>query len=318
MEKALILSGILLYIIVPACAQTSHEDTSAVYPDTYTFKQALIFKENGAYGKVIWFYINLYPENKTKVVELVQALSAEMVDVDMSVFIKTSFAQFAPFDPSSSSMVDGTLRIDRTGLFQKGKWGDELIALLTDPNKPPSTAMEYNLRGLGKFKAGNFTSAIDDFDTAIQLKASAQFYFNRGYAKTELEYYTSAIRDYTKTIESGYRLAEAFYERGFCYDQINNTEGAILDYTSAISINNQYAEAYNNRGYTKYKMKDYKSAIKDYTKAIQYKNTFTNAYVNRGFAKNALGSNKAACKDWRKALSLGFTPAQQHINEYCK
>ena len=41
---------------------------------------------------------------------------------------------------------------------------------LSDPNKPLTTASEYNFRGLDKAKLRDFKGAIEDFDKAIEIK----------------------------------------------------------------------------------------------------------------------------------------------------
>lgn len=299
-------------------AQTTEAEKKELYPVKYTFEKADDFQKKGEYEKAIWFYINLFPDNKVQVIEIVKALATELDTVDMGMFIKKTFTLYGTFDPSITSFDGGVPNMDMSKLKLKGAWGDELIQKISDPNKSLTSASEYNFRGLDKAKASDFYGAIDDFSKAIEIKPTGQVYYNRAYSKSMIKDFAGAIQDYDKTIELEYRLAEAFFERGYCKDQLNNSEGAVADYTSAIEANNEYADPYNNRAFTQLKQKNYKEAIKDFDKAIKIKPNFAGAYFNRGFAKKELGDKSGACKDWEKAIEFGFNQAQQFINDNCK
>lgn len=270
-------------------AQTTEAGKKELYPDKYTFEKADDFQKKGEYEKEIWFYINLFPDNKTQVIEIIKTLTKKLDTIDMSKFIKKSFALYGTFDPAITSFDNGALNMDMGKLKLKGAWGDELIQKNSDPNKPSASAYEYNFRGLDKAKAGKFKEAIEDFDKAIEIKPTGQIYYNRAYSKNMIEDFNGAIQDYDKTIEFEYRLSEAYFERGYSKDQLNNPDGVTDDYTKAIEKNKEYADAYNNRAFTKLKQKDYKAAIKDFDKAIEIKPDFVGAYVNRGFAKKRIG-----------------------------
>tara|TARA_Y100000589_G_C27118571_1_gene615376 strand:+ start:382 stop:1338 length:957 start_codon:yes stop_codon:yes gene_type:complete len=299
-------------------AQITDAEKSELYPEKYTFEKAESFQKKGEYEKAIWFYINLFSENKNQVVEIVKDLASKLDTVDMSKLIKKTFALYGTFDPTITSFEGGAPNMNMSKLKLKGAWSDELIQKITNPNKPLTSASEYNFRGLDKAKVGDFKGAIDDFNKAIEIKPTGQIYYNRAYSKSMIKDFEGAIKDYDKTIELEYRLAEAYFERGYCKDQLNNSEGAIADYTKAIETNKEYADAYNNRAFTKLKQKNYKAAIKDFDKAIKVKPDFAGAYVNRGFAKKEIGDKSGACKDWEKAIEFGFKQAQQFINDNCK
>lgn len=298
-------------------AQTTEAEKKELYPDEYTFEKADDFQKKGEYEKAIWYYINLFPDNNTQVVEIVKTLATKLDTIDMGKFIKKSFALYGTFDPTITSFDNGAPNMDMGKLKLKGSWGDQLIQKISDPNKPLTSASEYNLRGIDKAKTGKFKEAIEDFNKAIEIKPTGQIYYNRAYSKSMVEDFKGSIQDYDKTIELEYRLAEAYFERGYCKDKTNNPDGAIDDYTKAIENNKEYAEAYNNRAFTKLKQKNYKGAIKDFDKAIKIKPDFVGAYVNRGFAKKELGDKHGACKDWNDAIELGYKQAQQFIDDNC-
>ena len=298
--------------------QMTEADKEELYPAKYTFEKASQFEEKGEYEKAVWFYINLFPENKSQAIEQMKAIAAKLDTTDMSFFIKKSFAMYATFDPTVMTFTKGMPEMNMEMLKLKGSWGDELIQKISDPDKPLTSASEYNFRAQDKAKAGDFEGAVEDYSKSIEISPSGEGYFNRGYCKSEMEDFSGAISDYNKAIEMQYGIPNAYFERGYCKDNINDTTGAIEDYTKAIEADKTYADAYNNRAVMSLKTQHFKEAIKDFNKAIKCNPGYAAAYVNRGFAKKALNDDKSACKDWEKAYELGFTQAQQIMQKYCQ
>ena len=294
------------------------QDTRETDPDKYTFEKAAEFEKKGELDKAVWFYINLYPENKEKVIANMKAFAARHDTLKMDVFIKKSFGIYATFDPAISNMDNGKMNMDMAKLKEKGNWGDELIVKISDPAKPLSTAKEYNLRSLDKSKAKDYKGALDDLNKAIEMEPTGQYYYNRAYTKSMMEDYKGSIEDFNKTIELQYRLASAYYERGYCKDKLNDFEGTIADYTSAINTKANYLDAYNNRAFTYYNHKKYDEALKDYNKVIELDPKYVSAYISRGFLKYSIRDPKGACADWQKAYDLGDTESKTYMDKYCK
>ncbi|NOU47622.1 MAG: tetratricopeptide repeat protein [Bacteroidales bacterium] len=318
MKTTITLLTFLLLRVNSIFAQTSDEDTNDLYPDKYTFEKADEFQKKGEYEKAIWFYINLFPENKTKVVDIVKELAIKLNTIEMDKYIKSSFTLYGTLDPSISSFVNGELKMDVNRLNHKGSWGDQLILEISNSNKALNSAGEYSLRGLEKFKNGDFKGAIEDLNNSINIEPTGQNYFNRAYTKSLNEDFNGSIQDYNKAIELKYNLEEAHFERGYCKQQISLIDEAILDYTKAIQINNEFANALNNRATLLAEKKDYKNAIKDFDKVINLMPEIAQSYVSRGIVKKELGDISGACADWEKAYELGFKQVRELIGENCK
>ena len=81
---------------------------------------------------------------------------------------------------------------------------------------------------------GEFDSAIEDYNTAIELDPNlAEAYYNRGLVylvEGELEL---AIDDMDKAFESNPNYAEAYYNRGVVWSRLEKWENARLDLTVA-------------------------------------------------------------------------------------
>ncbi|MFN8361409.1 MAG: tetratricopeptide repeat protein [Candidatus Kapaibacterium sp.] len=311
----------ILLILVTSCShysQRKERERLSTYPDTYTFEKADTLQKNGEYEKALWFYINLFPDNKTQVVEIVRALATKLDTVDLRGIITKSAILYGPLDPTITSFKNGTPIINREKLLQKGVWANELIQSIFDSTKIPVTVADYFASGRNYMKKGNFKEAILDFDLAIDIEPTGTIYYNRAFAKSKVMDFYGAIEDYDKVIEFKFRIADAYFERGYCKDQLNNLEGAIEDFTKVIAIDPKFVSAYNSRALTKMKQKKYTEAIKDFDKSIEIKPGYGNIYNMRGYAKLEIGDKTGACDDWTIASVLGVEEAKKFMNEFCK
>ncbi|MDB9446377.1 tetratricopeptide repeat protein [Anabaena sp. CS-542/02] len=142
---------------------------------------------------------------------------------------------------------------------------------------------------------------VSPVDETVQ---NAQFYFNRGFDRSDLGDKQGAIDDYTQAIHIDPNFALAYFNRGVDRSNLGDKQGAIDDYTQAIHIDPNYANAYNNRGNARSNLGDKQGAIDDYTQAIQIDPNYANAYFNRGLARSKLGDNQGAIDDFETAANI--------------
>lgn len=312
--KNIIFSVIVVLYSTLSFSQTMDKE---IYPDEYSFEGASKLEESKEFKKAIWYYINLYPTNREKVINKVKKIATTLDTVDMASFIKMSFALYGTLDPQLLPWENNVPNMNMQELRKKGNWGDRLIFDVTEASIKITTANEYNLRSIKRFKLNDFEGALADLDTAISIEQNPQYFFNRGFTKTYLKDYDGAILDFTFSVNHKYRHHEAYYERGYCNDQIGKYEKAISDYSNAIEIKDDYVEAYNNRAFVYFNLKKYKMSLSDYDKAIELNNRFAASYVNRGYVKMALGDKTDACTDFKSALDLGLHQVQKLIDQNC-
>ena len=159
--------------------------------------------------------------------------------------------------------------------------------------------------GSSYYQIGDFPSAIQDYDKAIELNPyDAGSYNNRGVVYQQLEEYERAIQDYDRAIELDIRDAGVYNNRGVAYDKLGQYERAIQDYDRAIELDIQDAGVYNNRGLSFFNLKRYERAIQDYDRAIEINPQHASAYFNRGAAYYKLGQYEHAIQDYDKAIEL--------------
>jgi len=78
--------------------------------------------------------------------------------------------------------------------------------------------------------------------------SGAEFYLRRGEDFSGVHDYDRAIDDYNTAIQLKPDYAEAYNNRGFAYYLKGDAERAIADYTRAIALRPNYPKAYNSRG----------------------------------------------------------------------
>ena len=168
----------------------------------------------------------------------------------------------------------------------------------------PNNASTYNNRGVTYVEKGNLDHAIEDFNTAIDLKPNYAAYNNRGSAYDKKGDFNRAIKDYTKAIGLNPNYAETYNSRGNAYDKKGEFDKAIEDYNTAIDLNPNYANAYSNRGRTYGNKGDFDKAMIDFGKAIALDPKLVGAYNNRGNIYGSKSDFDRAIEDFNTAIKL--------------
>ena len=170
------------------------------------------------------------------------------------------------------------------------------------------TSTEFNNQGLEKFKAKNYTAALQDLNKAVELDPkNDKALHNRGLVKYALKDYPGAIADHTMAIQINATYSNAYNDRGLVYYRQENYTAALKDYDKAIEIDPAYAQAYKNRATLHYAAKNYDLADKDYVRSIELKADDADAYMGRGSIKNMQKDYQAAINYYNKAIE--YDPA---------
>lgn len=67
----------------------------------------------------------------------------------------------------------------------------------------PENALYYDYRAYLREEAGDYTGAIDDFTTSLNLEQDANIYYRRGVAKINISNKFDACKDFKKAEELG-------------------------------------------------------------------------------------------------------------------
>ncbi|HKP47103.1 MAG TPA: tetratricopeptide repeat protein [Pyrinomonadaceae bacterium] len=179
-----------------------------------------------------------------------------------------------------------------------------LCALGSVQAQGPTTALEYNNRGVDREKAGDIAGAFADYSKAIEIDARYSLaYENRGNIYYNKREWDAALADYNKAAELSNR-ASAHYGRGNALDEKGLTDEALAAYSKALEIDPNYVMALNNRAYIRLKRKEYDEAIADSTRALALDGRHANSYTNRALAREHKRDLDGAISDYTKALEI--------------
>src|SRR5690348_7928397 len=106
-----------------------------------------------------------------------------------------------------------------------------------DPATIPVAAEDALNAGLRAAKAGDYKSAISQYDGAIQLAPDfADAYFARGVARDEIGDFRRARDDYDRVIALRPGKADAYYNRGVVLHELGDDHGALDDFNRALAL----------------------------------------------------------------------------------
>lgn len=89
-----------------------------IYPETYTWEQAIIFIKIHELKKAFWFFINLYPENDNNKELVINSVINYDQLFKMDEIIVNTFNTYSFMDPEVSVIKDGKPEITRPDIFE--------------------------------------------------------------------------------------------------------------------------------------------------------------------------------------------------------
>ena len=168
-------------------------------------------------------------------------------------------------------------------------------------------------RGVTDFRSGDFTAAIEHFDSAIQHGPSRyEVVFARGRAYQKLNEFEFALKDYREAAK--HRDSPVLVAcQANCYVRLKNFELAVKYFQRVLDLGHRNEVIYNNLGYCYSKLRDprLKQALDCYDRAIQQNPDLSILYYNRANVKlqiSLLGDQDLfadACHDMEHAIRIG-------------
>jgi protein O-mannosyl-transferase len=194
-------------------------------------------------------------------------------------------------------------------------WKDSL-SLWSDLNEKEDFAFGYFQTGVAKSDLEDYEGALKDYQTCIQKDARAyKAYNNIGIILAKKGQYAEAIRFYDKVIQLYPAYADAYLNRGTAKHQAGDYEGAMSDYNAYLKYEpKENAGGYLVRGYCFATMGKYTEAIADYDQAISINPELTEAYNKRAFSYFMLENTKAAFADFDKCIALDPANPEYYVN----
>lgn len=179
------------------------------------------------------------------------------------------------------------------------------MTVIEEAEKYLDTAIEYfendDFEGAKEY----FTKAIKGYSKVIESGVHDKvIYRNRGMAYLGLKDYPKAIKDFSKAIELDENNKDAYDGRGRIYMYIENYPKAIEDFSKVIELDANNKRGYADRGFVYLHLGNYLKAIEDYTKVIEMDENNKDAYSNRGLAYLRIKDYAKAIEDFTKVIEL--------------
>ena len=186
-----------------------------------------------------------------------------------------------------------------------GKYGDASAAFSAAISISPKFAKAYYNRGVVELYGYSTASALKDFDNARAIdKNNPKYYLGASVALARLEKYDDALKRIKKAGELGCDEATLKYFYGYIYFRKGDYKTAIQQYTATVNTNPRYANAYCDRATAHLRSGNYKAALDDYATALEIMPTATFVYILRADAKASQGNYNAAIQDLNTAVNM--------------
>ncbi len=159
--------------------------------------------------------------------------------------------------------------------------------------------------GFCREKLGRHADAIEASKKAVNLRPSAESYFNIGLANYYLKQYRDAAESYRQSIKlDPYNAADAYYALGLVYRDWGRPDDEIQAYKQAIRLRQDYTSAYERLGSRYLKSKKYSEAVDVFKQISVLKPGDANAPNSMGEAYLEMGKLPEAVEAFRQAIRL--------------
>ena len=154
-------------------------------------------------------------------------------------------------------------------------------------------------------KLGKHAEALDASKRAVNLRPSAESYFNIGLASFYLKQYKEAAEAYRQSIKlDPYNAADAQYALGLVYRDWGKADEEVQAYKAAIRLRPDYTVAYERLGSRYLRSKKFTEAVEIFRQLATLKPGDANAPNNMGEALLELNRLGDAVESFRQSIRL--------------
>jgi tetratricopeptide (TPR) repeat protein len=169
-----------------------------------------------------------------------------------------------------------------------------------------SKALRYFQSGVRKYMVQDYTGAVTDFNTVVNLEPSYWEAFRfRGDARRELKQFDLAIADYTQSIALNKSDLLSYRGRAEAKSSIKDFASALKDYNACIELNANDYDAHYGRGISYYELGLYKQSIDDFSFCVVLRPASLTNYSKRAFVYFFSGQYRNAVLDCNRYFKLG-------------
>jgi len=193
----------------------------------------------------------------------------------------------------------------------------------------------YYFRATAKYELAQYSEAISDYSTAIDIglniikydsdgeftAASARSwtiltYNGRGLAKRSKDNYQDALDDFDEALklcqeDDVHHKKQIYYNMGLTKKDMGDDEGAADAFTSSIELSPEEIDPYYWRGLSRYKIREHDGALDDFSHVIDNVKKEEHldfdlkiTYLYRGILRIKIDDNEGALQDLTKAIEI--------------
>src|SRR5213075_385722 len=141
-------------------------------------------------------------------------------------------------------------------------------------------------------KLGRHAEAIEASKKAVNIRPSAESYFNIGLANYHLKQYRESEQAYRQAIRiDPYNAADAYYALGLTYRDSGQFDEEIQAYKQALRLKPDYASAYERLGQRYLQLKKYSEAVEVFKQLSALRPGDANSQNNLGEAYEAMNKH---------------------------
>ncbi len=172
-------------------------------------------------------------------------------------------------------------------------------------------------KGLTNYEAKNYTQALSDFTSAIELNINYRdAYWSRGYLYRTIGNHQAFLNDFKKVIELDPNTnINAFLLIASSKLKLGDSDAALVDVNKVINVNPNLWEAHYTKARILFVKKDYAGCILSADNVLKISPNDEHAYLLKAMSEGSLGQIEKSCVSFNKAISLGNDFAKQLYND---
>ncbi len=219
-----------------------------------------------------------------------------------TLFLTTPEALTLPVFPEDAQATSSSSDAPKAAVDPEG-CPAQLLEILIQHEAKLEQSSRIRQRALDEARKGNNITAIALFTHLIALNpSSATDYNNRGLVYFQSNQPEQAIADYNQAIELNPLLDRVYNNRANYYAHQGRLSEAILDYETAIDLNPHNVRAWINQGITFREMHQYERALHCFEVALSFRLLEGHIYAERGRTYHLDGDWNCAVADYYQAL----------------
>ncbi len=221
-----------------------------------------------------------------------------------------------PNDETASPFQTGLLAL------KAENFPEAIEALSRETALHPLNAKAWYYKGVARMENGDYATALQDLDRAIELAPKdGNALIRRASIHENAHDFELAKNDLNNVLRSnqaGPIAIHALMELGRLQLSMDDATSALTTYDRLVMIAPNDARAWYDRGMAFARTNDHPRALDDLAKAISIDGWMDQAYTAHAIELVHLGRKAEACPDLAKAKELGDESVDELISIYCE